>query len=80
MTNEYATPPGGLPLPDTGGSGSLSPSHQLTLGADRPELGHLARWHVSSHKYGFGIENLRDNDPNTFWQYVLHSIPGSLTF
>lgn len=34
----------------------------------RPELGHLARWHVSSHKYGFGVDNLRDNDENTFWQ------------
>ncbi|KAK1922594.1 anaphase-promoting complex, subunit 10/DOC domain-containing protein [Papiliotrema laurentii] len=35
---------------------------------ERPELGHLAQWSVSSHKYGFGVENLRDNNDNTFWQ------------
>ncbi|EIW66103.1 hypothetical protein TREMEDRAFT_70338 [Tremella mesenterica DSM 1558] len=35
---------------------------------DRPELGHLATWSVSSHKYGFGVENLQDGNENTFWQ------------
>lgn len=38
------------------------------LEGNRPELGHLARWAVSSHKYGYGPENLRDNDVTTFWQ------------
>ncbi|ORY24771.1 anaphase-promoting complex, subunit 10-domain-containing protein [Naematelia encephala] len=36
--------------------------------AERPELGHLATWSVSSHKYGFGVDNLRDGNDNTFWQ------------
>ncbi|TXT09057.1 hypothetical protein VHUM_02531 [Vanrija humicola] len=33
-----------------------------------PELGRLAHWSVSSHKYGFGVDNLRDGNENTFWQ------------
>ena len=37
---------------------------------ERPELGHLAVWSVSSHKYGFGVENLKDDNDNTLWQYV----------
>ncbi|KAG8775135.1 anaphase promoting complex subunit doc1 [Serendipita sp. 401] len=32
-----------------------------------PDIGNLARWSVSSWKYGFGIECLRDNNPETFW-------------
>ncbi|WVQ81231.1 hypothetical protein IAT38_003353 [Cryptococcus sp. DSM 104549] len=35
---------------------------------DRPELSHLAQWSASSHKYGFGVENLRDGNDGTFWQ------------
>ena len=34
----------------------------------RPELSHVAKWTLSSHKYGFGVENLRDDNENTFWQ------------
>ncbi|BEI84873.1 hypothetical protein CcaverHIS002_0502740 [Cutaneotrichosporon cavernicola] len=34
----------------------------------RPELGRLAQWSVSSHKYGFGVDNLRDDNEGTFWQ------------
>jgi hypothetical protein len=37
---------------------------------NRPELSHVAKWTLSSHKYGFGVENLRDDNENTFWQYV----------
>jgi hypothetical protein len=33
-----------------------------------PEIGRLARWSVSSHRYGFGVENLRDGNDMTFWQ------------
>ncbi|KAI9636740.1 anaphase-promoting complex, subunit 10-domain-containing protein [Dioszegia hungarica] len=36
--------------------------------SERPELGHLARWTVSSHKYGFGVDNLKDDNEGTFWQ------------
>jgi len=41
---------------------------------NRPELSHVAKWTLSSHKYGFGVENLRDDNENTFWQYVPPSI------
>jgi hypothetical protein len=45
--------------------------HEADGPANRPELGHLAQWTVSSHKYGFGVDNLRDGNENTFWQYVV---------
>jgi len=32
-----------------------------------PDIGHLAKWSVSSYKFGFGAECLRDGDPDTFW-------------
>lgn len=35
---------------------------------DRPQLGHLASWSVSSHKYGYGVDNLRDGNDATYWQ------------
>ncbi|KAF8518473.1 anaphase-promoting complex subunit 10 [Gautieria morchelliformis] len=37
------------------------------LETDLPDIGHLAKWSVSSHKFGFGAECLRDEDPETFW-------------
>ncbi|QRV74732.1 anaphase-promoting complex subunit 10 [Ceratobasidium sp. AG-Ba] len=33
-----------------------------------PDIGHLATWSVSSFKYGFNVDCLRDDDPETFWQ------------
>lgn len=35
-----------------------------------PDIGHMAKWSVSSYKFGFGPECLQDRDPDTFWQYV----------
>lgn len=35
-----------------------------------PDIGNLARWSVSSWKYGFGLDCLRDDNPETFWQYA----------
>lgn len=32
-----------------------------------PDIGHIAKWSVSSYKFGFGPECLRDGDPATFW-------------
>jgi len=32
-----------------------------------PDIGYLAKWSVSSYKFGFGPECLRDGDPDTFW-------------
>ncbi|OCH94904.1 anaphase-promoting complex, subunit 10 [Obba rivulosa] len=34
---------------------------------DWPDIGHLAKWSVSSFKFGFGPECLRDDNPDTFW-------------
>ncbi|KIR26652.1 anaphase-promoting complex subunit 10 [Cryptococcus deuterogattii 99/473] len=49
------------------------PSHTAGLPSlpsvlERPELSRLAQWSVSSHKYGFGVDNLRDGNDGTFWQ------------
>jgi len=35
------------------------------------EVGNLASWTVSSCKPGCGVEALRDEDTNSFWQYAL---------
>ncbi|CED84300.1 Anaphase-promoting complex (APC), subunit 10 [Phaffia rhodozyma] len=32
------------------------------------DISKLATWSVSSHKFGFGVDNLKDPDPNVFWQ------------
>jgi len=34
---------------------------------DCPDISHLAKWSVSSFKFGFGPECLQDPDPDTFW-------------
>lgn len=34
------------------------------------EIGNLASWTVSTYKPGCGVEALRDDDTNLFWQYV----------
>jgi len=43
----------------------ISPDHPPIL--PWPDIGHLGKWSVSSYKFGFGVECLRDNDPDTFW-------------
>jgi hypothetical protein len=40
-----------------------------------PDIGRIAKWSVSSYKFGFGAECLRDGDPDTFWQSVLSLLP-----
>ncbi|KAF9922111.1 Anaphase-promoting complex subunit 10 [Linnemannia zychae] len=42
-------------------------SHELDVG-DMVEIGKQAAWSVSSAKTGHGIELLRDNDLDTYWQ------------
>ncbi|KAK0204593.1 anaphase-promoting complex, subunit 10/DOC domain-containing protein [Desarmillaria ectypa] len=32
-----------------------------------PDISSRAKWSVSSAKFGFGVECLRDGDPETFW-------------
>ncbi|KAG6873132.1 hypothetical protein C0995_002506 [Termitomyces sp. Mi166 len=34
-----------------------------------PDISSRAKWSVSSYKFGFGAECLRDDDPDTFWHY-----------
>ena len=36
-----------------------------------PDISDRAKWSVSSFKFGFGAECLRDGDPDTFWQWVV---------
>jgi hypothetical protein len=47
---------------------SATRSHDACAGLRA--LGSLATWSVSSHKYGYGVENLRDPDEDVFWQSV----------
>lgn len=41
--------------------------------SDMVEIGRQAAWSVSSAKTGHGLELLRDNDLDTYWQCVLRS-------
>lgn len=44
------------------------------------EIGNLASWTVSTYKPGCGVEALRDEDTNLFWQYVtLHEARAHIT-
>ncbi len=36
----------------------------------RREIGNLAVWTLSSAKQGNGVEQLRDDNTSTFWQYA----------
>ena len=51
----------------------------LALKSTLPDVGHLATWTVSSHKPGFDVNCLRDDDPETFWQLGV-SIDRSISF
>ncbi|KAI0078293.1 anaphase-promoting complex, subunit 10 [Panus rudis PR-1116 ss-1] len=51
-------PPDGTPMMHAGRKAPLLPW---------PDIGHLGKWSVSSYKFGFGPECLRDDDPDTFW-------------
>ena len=42
--------------------------------SQRREIGDLAVWTLSSSKIGNGVEQIRDNNPSTFWQYTLTQI------
>jgi len=41
-----------------------------TVSASYTDLSDHGTWTVSSYKFGFGTECLRDNDASTFWQCV----------
>mmetsp|Transcript_8707 Transcript_8707/g.11460 ORF Transcript_8707/g.11460 Transcript_8707/m.11460 type:complete len:81 (-) Transcript_8707:341-583(-) len=42
--------------------------HAPEANSQRREIGDLAVWTLSSAKPGNGVEQLRDNSINTFWQ------------
>ena len=42
--------------------------NSLDLGKDVREIGHLAVWSVTSAKPGNGVELLRDDNKDTYWQ------------
>ncbi|KAG0163957.1 hypothetical protein DFQ30_010735 [Apophysomyces sp. BC1015] len=44
------------------------PDHAQTLSGGREIADHEAIWSVSTFRQGWGIHNLRDNNPLTFWQ------------
>ncbi|CCM04691.1 uncharacterized protein FIBRA_06877 [Fibroporia radiculosa] len=46
---------------------SLYPLVRQPPETNLPDIGYLAKWSVSSFKFGFGPECLRDSDPETFW-------------
>ncbi|KAI0648848.1 anaphase-promoting complex subunit 10 [Trametes meyenii] len=58
-------PPRNLPQ-DSEGAPTFSPD-KPPLKLSGPDIGHLAKWSVSSFKFGFGPECLQDDDPETFW-------------
>lgn len=49
---------------------SAAPEQGQKLNLPYPDIGDFGTWSVSSFKFGFGTECLRDDDSNTFWQYV----------
>jgi len=44
------------------------PSNKDSNSKDKQELGNQAVWSLSSAKPGFGVEQLRDNNIETYWQ------------
>jgi len=60
----FITTPKSTMLLDT----RVSCTDSFTLHAELPDIGNLATWTVSSHKLGFDVNCLRDDDPETFWQ------------
>lgn len=43
---------------------------ELVAGGGLVEIGREACWSLSSAKPGFGIEQLRDDNLDTYWQHV----------
>lgn len=41
---------------------------------DLEEIGHIGNWKVSSAKPGHGVDKLRDNRLDTYWQYAIFLI------
>ncbi|KIJ51038.1 hypothetical protein M422DRAFT_59049 [Sphaerobolus stellatus SS14] len=56
------------PTPNAYMMGDVLPSNgPERLVTPLPDIGHLGKWSVSSHKFGFGSECLRDDNSETFW-------------
>ncbi|RUP49478.1 anaphase-promoting complex, subunit 10-domain-containing protein, partial [Jimgerdemannia flammicorona] len=52
-----------IPVPETG----TQPIADDTI-ADKRDIGGMAIWSLSSCKAGFGVEQLRDDSKDTYWQ------------
>jgi len=50
-----------------------TPQGESSADKDECEIGDLAVWSLSTAKPGNGVEQLRDDDVNTYWQCVLHA-------
>lgn len=60
--------------------GKLSGGNQLLMVDDElTELGKKAAWSVSSCKPGNGVSSLRDDNLDTYWQFVTYIITLSLS-
>lgn len=55
----------------SGGSGKLSGTQHLVVDDDLREMAKKAAWSVSSCKPGNGVLFLRDDNLDTYWQFVL---------
>jgi hypothetical protein len=57
-------------------SNTLTVNYDATgssLRVDKQEIGGQAVWSLSSAKPGFGVEQLRDDNIDTYWQYAFYS-------
>ncbi|KZP27400.1 anaphase-promoting complex, subunit 10 [Athelia psychrophila] len=54
-------------IPETSSDSLLAAEPRKAASLPWPDIGHLGKWSVSSYKFGFGSECLRDGDPDTFW-------------
>ncbi|KAF9533717.1 anaphase-promoting complex, subunit 10/DOC domain-containing protein [Crepidotus variabilis] len=48
-------------------TGVIQAGHNHPNNLPWPDISSRAKWSVSSFKFGFGVECLLDNDPDTFW-------------
>lgn len=48
---------------------TLKNYYDASTARDKQEIGVMAVWSLSSAKPGFGVEQLRDDNIDTYWQY-----------
>ncbi|RDB29396.1 Anaphase-promoting complex subunit 10 [Hypsizygus marmoreus] len=60
-------PPGATLLAPDDGTPLIHSATEPAPNFPWPDISSRAKWSVSSYKFGFGAECLRDDDPTTFW-------------